>query len=206
MKVLLAGGQSRSMPTHVTWGLWVEFSLSTAPRPVSQALLETVARLGRGERGGCCTPREPGPDSMGDLSAQSSSALCRGSSLPHPIPLHRHNHPSLFTNNLLAGWGLGWEGQLSESCLGPSGARHVWRATEKEKGKEKTSAGNPEPGPMYSFVPCPLSPTHMRPDGCAGGGATLHLEQGPLDLMSVCMIHLFSSWRDMWIPSGPPSP
>lgn len=56
MKVLLAGGQSRSVPTHVTWGLWVEFSLSTAPRPVSQALLETVAGLGRGESGGCCNP------------------------------------------------------------------------------------------------------------------------------------------------------
>ena len=61
---------------------------------------------------------------------------------------------------------------------------------------------------MYSFIPCPLSPTHMRPGGCslAGGGATLQVEQGPLDLTSVCTIHLFSSWRDMWVPMGPPSP
>ena len=46
----------------------------------------------------------------------------------------------------------------------------------------------------------------VRPDGCAGGGATLQVEQGPLDLTSVCTIHLFSSWRDMWVPMGPPSP
>jgi len=90
------------VPTYVTWGLWVEFSLSTAPRPVSQALLETVAGLGRGEAAAH-------PESLAQTAwmtvCQSSSALCRGSSLPHPMPLH--NHHSLFTNNLLSGWGLG---------------------------------------------------------------------------------------------------
>lgn len=45
MKVL-AGGQFSRVPTYAIWGLWVEFSLSTAPRPVSQALLETVEGFG----------------------------------------------------------------------------------------------------------------------------------------------------------------
>lgn len=141
-----------------------------------------------GERGGCCSPRKPDPDSWLTV-CPVQLCLCRGVPLPHPMPLHRHNHHSLFTNNLLSGWGLGWEGRFSESCLGLSGGQRCVESHRKEKGKEDLSWES-EPGPMYSFMPCPLSPTHGRPDGCAGGGATLHIK-GPLDLMSVCTIHLF---------------